>query len=80
MSTKVQKWGNSLGVRIPKGILDATHMKEGTPIEFRIEGSHVVLLPVKRKEITLAELLKNLGPSDFNEREFWGKPRGKEVW
>ena len=65
MPTTVTKWGNSLGVRIPKAIADQVDLRDGTPVELEASAGVLPIRPVRRKRRhTLASLLaKAKGPS-----------------
>ncbi len=67
MATTVKKWGNSLGIRIPKGVADQVDLKDGTEVEFAAEGGVLTIRPVRkarRRGHTLKALLaKAKGPS-----------------
>ena len=57
MATTVKKWGNSLGVRIPKGIAEQVNLRDGTEVEFDTAGGVLTLRPKRRRKHTLASLL-----------------------
>lgn len=65
MATTVTRWGNSLGVRIPKAIADQVDFRDGTPVELEASGGVLTIRPVRRRRRhTLASLLtKARGPS-----------------
>lgn len=78
MMVKIQKWGNSQGIRIPKSILDAANMMTDEELVLSVEDGKIIIEPIK-KHITLRERLENYGddyaPSEWNT----GKPVGREV-
>jgi antitoxin MazE len=78
MTVTIQKWGNSLGVRIPKAIAHATHLEEGTEVELAVKNGKVVLKPVEVP--SLKELLSQITPGSRPAVVDWGRPVGKEVW
>jgi antitoxin MazE len=57
MATTIQKWGNSLGVRIPKAVAEQIHLVRGTPVEFDTAGGVLTIRPRRRPKYTLKELL-----------------------
>ncbi len=57
MTTKIQKWGNSLAVRIPKVMAEKLNWKEGTPIYFESVGNTIVISS-KRPSRTLEQIIK----------------------
>ena len=83
MKVKVSKWGNSLGVRLPRAALDATGFSEGAQLELEIEGRELRLKPVPvmkryRLEDLLAEM-DRLGPENRPELVDWGPDVGAEI-
>jgi len=78
MTIKIQKWGNSLGLRIPKSVADSTGLSEGSQLTLRVKEGELVLSPVEVPP--LGELLARIKPGMKPERINWGKPMGKEVW
>lgn len=45
----VQKWGNSLGIRLTKGVKDIAHLKEGMTMEIEATDQYIKLCPVTKK-------------------------------
>ena len=78
MTVRVQKWGNSLGVRIPKSVADQSSIRAGSELEVRSDDGRVVLSPVRVP--TLKQLLAQVKPGNRPQLIDWGKPVGKEVW
>ncbi|KPP81748.1 MAG: type II toxin-antitoxin system antidote component MazE [Oceanicaulis sp. HLUCCA04] len=79
MQTEVKKWGNSLGVRLPRHITEGASLRDGTPIELSLEGDTVVLRPTRQK-FKLTDLLKGHKKADENAEIEWGPAKGEEVW
>ncbi len=81
MLTKVQKWGNSRAVRIPKAIAEEAGLDIGQAVEMRlVDGEIRIKRTRKRKRYDLDELLASV-PDDFDEGEWdTGPPVGNEVW
>ncbi|HXK35122.1 MAG TPA: AbrB/MazE/SpoVT family DNA-binding domain-containing protein [Candidatus Paceibacterota bacterium] len=82
MTTKVQKWGNSLGVRIPKKIADEVGLFPGRPIKVREEAGKIVIEQSTKfvPKIDLKKLLKGMKPGTYHQEIDWGKPIGREIW
>lgn len=80
MTTKVQKWGNSLAIRIPKEFASSIALKEGSAVSFTVNGKVLTIENRKKPEYTLKELLKGYKKSKENREFDWGKPVGKEIW
>lgn len=79
MKVQIQKWGNSLALRIPKSFAIETKIEQGTTVEVTLEKEAIVLKPVK-EEITLENLLGNITEENLHTEIDFGKPEGKEVW
>jgi antitoxin MazE len=74
----LQKWGNSLGVRVPKGFADQLGLGEGAEIDLAIQDGAIVIRPA-RKSYALAELLAACRPDLRPEPIDWGPDVGGEV-
>lgn len=80
MSTKLRKWGNSLGVRIPKAAAEASMVREGTVVEVTARKGEIVIRPVRQRKYKLSELLAKMKPENLHSEVDWGPPVGKELW
>ena len=79
MPTTIQKWGNSLGIRIPKSVAEQVKFSNGTEVEFDTTGGVLTVRPKRRRTYTLAGLLsKAKGPSPHRELDRGG-PVGREL-
>lgn len=79
MTTLVSKWGNSLGVRIPKKLADEMKIGDGDAVDVAVENGTLVVRPA-RKRYTIEELVADIRPDDRHGETDWGPPVGKEVW
>jgi antitoxin MazE len=82
MLTKVQKWGNSQGVRFPQRVLEEAHIAIGDEVDISVqEGRIVVVLSERiRGRHRLADLVARI-PEDYEpSEEDWGTPVGREAW
>jgi antitoxin MazE len=83
MITKVQKWGNSQGVRIPKNLLNNTHIQIGEEVELAIRDGKIIIESTNRihGRYSIEELAKQM-PEGYNPtEESWGDSVGKEeIW
>ena len=80
VETTIQKWGNSLAVRISKGVASRLALREGSRVQVR-EGKAGILIrhtPGARK--SLQELVQTIRNEQLHGEETWGHARGKEVW
>jgi antitoxin MazE len=78
MNARVQKWGNSLALRIPKIYADQIGLSSNSPVEIFLEGNRLVIEPARRP--TLDILLDGVTPDNIHTETDWGKPVGKEAW
>lgn len=74
---QVQKWGNSLGIRIPKALALKVGLEEGTEIDLDVEDGHLVIKP---KTKTLDELLSQITPENLHSEVQTGNSLGRESW
>jgi antitoxin MazE len=82
MVTKIQKWGNSQGLRLGKQVLEDARIAVGDSVDVAARDGVIVIAPVKRirGKQSLQELVSRI-PRNYKTREIdWGKPRGREVW
>lgn len=77
MTTTVQKWGNSLAVRIPSKIVDEINLEQGSDVEIKLENQAIIISPIKKKP-TLEELLSKITPKNRHEEVDFGRQEGKE--
>jgi antitoxin MazE len=80
MKTRVQKWGNSLALRIPKSFAEEAGLHAGAAVELSLVEGRLVVQPITPQPLTLEELLR--GITDENLPGEWdtGPAVGKEVW
>jgi antitoxin MazE len=82
MVTKVQKWGNSQGLRLSRELLADARIIVGDAVEVVVREGELVVTPVRRVRggHDLRELVSRI-PEDYKAEEYdWGSPAGKEVW
>jgi antitoxin MazE len=80
MKTKIQKWGNSLAVRIPKAFASEIKLGDGASIEMMVEEGALVITPARESEWTLEALLADVTDENIHEEWEAGPPRGRESW
>jgi antitoxin MazE len=83
VKVKIAKWGNSLGLRLPKAAVDAAGLKAGAEVDLVLEGRDLrvkALLPTKRyRLVDLIAEMDRLGPENVPETVDWGPDRGAEI-
>jgi antitoxin MazE len=83
MKTKAQKWGNSLAVRVPRGIAETAGIRPEDALEMEVVKGKIVLTPVanrSRPKYRLADLVKRITAKNRYAEEDFGAPVGREVW
>src|SRR5690242_8758718 len=80
LSVRLHRWGNSVGLRLPKALLGQLGLAEGSEVEVSVERNRLVIQPARRRRYTMAELLEGFTPDDRPEEVDWGPPVGREVW
>ena len=81
MTTTIQKWGNSQGVRIPKMILHSVNWSENESIVIIVDNGKLIIEKAKEhKRKNIKELFKNYKGNYEPEEIDWGKPEGEEIW
>jgi antitoxin MazE len=82
MVTKIQKWGNSQGLRLPKRVLEDARISVGDDIDVTTRDGVIIIAPVRRVrgKRNLQELVSRI-PKNYEIAEIdWGEPVGRDVW
>ena len=82
MHTKIQKWGNSQGLRLTKVLLEEIHATIGDEVKIYTQKGKIIIEPKRpvRGKFSLKSLVANI-PGEYKSKEVnWGKPLGKEEW
>lgn len=79
MVTSIQKWGNSLAIRIPKAFAAQAQLDENTTVEMSIEGERITVVPARR-QWKLNDLVKKISPHNLHAEVEWGSRKGSETW
>ncbi len=77
MQVLVSKWGNSLGLRLPRQLAAEIGVAEGQKVEVRVDGPRLIIEPVRRV-YTWAEILENVTPEAMRDAFEWGDDVGRE--
>jgi antitoxin MazE len=80
MRAKIQKWGNSLALRIPKAVAEIAGFSEGHEVELVVEEGRVVVKPVRKRRYTLDELVAGITEENRHEEIDTGPSVGNEAW
>ncbi len=79
MRARVQKWGNSLGLRIPKPFAEETGLEVNGEVEISVRGGKLIVKAVE-PTFTLKSLLDKVTPENIHGEVSTGKRVGKEIW
>ncbi len=80
MITKVQKWGNSLAVRIPRTIAEDTHLISGKSVDMPVHDGQIMIVPSRHQQYKLNELLSDVTSRNRHAEISTGNTSGREVW
>ncbi len=82
MVTKIQKWGNSQGLRVSKELLSTADIDVGDAVEVVVHKGTLVVTPIRRVRggHDLRELVGRISKEYRPEELDWGPPVGREVW
>lgn len=80
MTTTIQKWGNSQGIRIPKMLLDTVKWNENEKIIIVVDNGKLVMEKAKSKRKNIKELFENYNEKYEPINVEWGDPVGEEIW
>ncbi len=79
MITKVKKWGNSLGVRIPRPFANKANIEDGTEIDIEIKGQNLILKSTK-PVYNLNKLVSKISDKNRHLEIITSQKIGKEIW
>ena len=80
MQTRIQKWGNSLGLRIPKSFAEQAGVEAGSEVDLSLEDGELVIRPKRVPKYDLTVLLRRVTAENVHTEVESGQPVGREVW
>jgi antitoxin MazE len=80
MQSRVQKWGNSLALRIPKSFATEIGLAEETPVEISLVEGKLVIAPLPTSRYSLDDLLAGITSENLHHEQDSGAAEGNEVW
>ena len=80
MLTRILKWGNSLGLRIPKAFAEQAGVEAGSEVDLAVEDGDLIVRPRRLPRYQLKNLLRKVTAKNVHEEVETGKPVGREVW
>lgn len=80
MKVQIQRWGNSLALRIPKSFAVESKIEQGSVVEVSLDRGKIVVEPVADADYTLEELLAGVSKRNLHAEVDTGGATGKEIW
>jgi antitoxin MazE len=80
MRIKIQKWGNSLALRIPKAFAFQSRIRQDEYVNLTLDKNKIIVEPVVEKEYCLEELISGIKKSNLHRETDFGKKVGAEHW
>ena len=80
MEARIQKWGNSLAVRIPKAFVKETMVAYGTKVDMSVDKGKIIIDPQIDSDYTLDDLLKGVTRDNIHAEVDSNGPVGREIW
>jgi len=77
--TQIAKWGNSLGLRLPKSVALEAQVGEGDTVNVSVKNGVIVVRP-NRPTYSLEQLVAKITPRNRHSETDWGSPVGDEAW
>ena len=78
MALKLQKWGNSVGVRISKSVIEKVNLGVGSEVEIEHKNGKIIITPLK-KAFTLNGLLSQITKNNLHSEDNFTS-EGREIW
>lgn len=80
METRLQKWGNSIGIRIPNSILKTLDLKTNDTIILEQNEDKIIISKPVKKKISLAKKFDEYNGKNLARDFSWDDAKGKEIW
>jgi antitoxin MazE len=80
MKTRIQRWGNSLALRIPKSFASEAGLQKETSVELSVSDGKLIIKPLVGPGFTLKQLLSKINNDNLHHEIDTGKSVGNEVW
>lgn len=80
METRVQRWGNSLALRIPKLLADEVGLKDNSPVQLFLHDRQLIVVPVLKPAFNLEALLAQVTDNNRHAEVLTDPSVGGEAW
>ena len=78
-TTQLSKWGNSLGLRLPKSVAREVQLNAGDTVQVSVDEGTIVIRPT-RPRYSLDDLVRRITPKNRHDESDWGGTFGNEAW
>lgn len=79
MNTRVQKWGNSLGLRIPKHLAELSSIEEGSMVDISLNDGLLIIRPIEKTVFDLHVLVQGVTEKNIHRDSFLGDSGRREA-
>ncbi|MBR3523992.1 MAG: AbrB/MazE/SpoVT family DNA-binding domain-containing protein [Bacilli bacterium] len=80
MELRLQKWGNSYGIRIPSSIIKSLDLNLNDLMDIKEEDDRIIISKSKKQKISLEKLFEQYNGSNLAKDFSWDEPQGREIW
>ncbi len=80
MEARLQKWGNSFGVRIPKVVLKSLDLRENDRLDIIEEDKKIVIIKKENEKVSLKKRIQEYSQKESCDDFSWDEARGNEIW
>ena len=80
MRLKIQKWGNSLALRIPKAFAAQSKISENKLVNISLDNNKIVIEPIEENQYSLKKMVAEINSSNLHNEIGFGKQVGNEHW
>lgn len=80
MKAQIQKWGNSLALRIPRSFANESNIEQGSIVNLAVVEGKLIVEPISKTKYTLAQLLEGVSRKNIHREVDTGDSVGKEIW
>ncbi len=80
MEARLQKWGNSDGIRIPSSFLKSLNLKTNDKVVLEYDNDKIIITKPKKNKISLEERFAKYNGENLAKDFSWDEPKGKEIW
>lgn len=80
MEIRLQRWGNSFGIRIPKNILNEFKLNNNDILKLEKEDDKIIITVPKKQKVDLEKLFNDYKGNNLSKEFSWDEPVGREIW